>query len=69
MPVKVLEGTLHLVLHVHGDMHILVKALTAKTITLDVEPNDSIEKVKATIQDKEGICQTSSGSSLLGQAV
>ena len=36
-------------------MQILVKTLSGKHITLEVEPTDRIEDVKAKIQDKEGI--------------
>ena len=34
-------------------MQIFIKTLTGKTITLDVEPSDSIENIKQKIQDKE----------------
>ena len=36
-------------------MKLDVKTLTGKTITLDVEPSNTIEQVKEIIQDREGI--------------
>jgi ubiquitin C len=53
------ESMLHLVLHLCGGMQIFVKTLTGKTITLEVEPSDIIDDVRAEIWGDEGIVKES----------
>ena len=49
------ESTIHLVLRLRGGIQIYVMTLTGKTITLEVDPADTIENVKQKIQYKVGI--------------
>ena len=49
------ENTIQLVLRLRGTFMIYCKLLSGKTIKLDVNGKDSIEKVKRKIQNKEGI--------------
>ena len=46
------ESTLYLALRQSGRMEILVKTLTDKTVTLEVEASDTIESVKEKIKEK-----------------
>ena len=49
------ESTLHLVLRLRGGMQIRVKTLTGKEIEIDIEPTDTIERIKERVEEKEGI--------------
>lgn len=41
--------------HSGGSMQIFIKTLTGKTVTIEVDPSNTISQVKQKIQDKEGI--------------
>ncbi|VAI44153.1 unnamed protein product [Triticum turgidum subsp. durum] len=60
------ESTLHLVLRLRGGMQIFVKTLTGKTITLEVESSDTIDKPRS--RTRRAFPLTSSVSSLLASS-
>lgn len=49
------EATLHLVLRLKGGMQIFVRTLTGKTMTIQADSTNTIENIKAKIEEKEGI--------------
>ena len=63
------ESSLYLVLTLGGSMQIYVQTLSGKKITLKVEPDDSIEDLKLTIQNKEGFQPTRQCLSFFGRKI
>eukprot|EP00244_Chara_vulgaris_P011206 TRINITY_DN545_c0_g1_i4.p1 TRINITY_DN545_c0_g1~~TRINITY_DN545_c0_g1_i4.p1 ORF type:complete len:206 (+),score=53.71 TRINITY_DN545_c0_g1_i4:182-799(+) len=49
------QSTLQLVLKLRGGTMIKVKTLTGKEIEIDIEPTDTIERIKERVEEKEGI--------------
>ena len=43
------------IISLRGGQQLFVKTLTGKTISIDVEPEETIESVKAKISEKEGV--------------
>ncbi|CAA0831948.1 Ubiquitin-NEDD8-like protein RUB1 [Striga hermonthica] len=46
------ESTLHLVLRLRGGTMIKVKTLTGKEIEIDIEPTDTIDRIKEGVEEK-----------------
>ncbi|XP_044357294.1 ubiquitin-NEDD8-like protein RUB2 [Triticum aestivum] len=49
------ESTLHLVLRLRGGTTIKVKTLTGKEIEIDIDPTDTVDRIKERVEKKEGI--------------
>ncbi|GMH38167.1 hypothetical protein BSKO_06051 [Bryopsis sp. KO-2023] len=48
-------STVNLCLRLRGGMMIKVKTLTGKEIEIDIDPTDTIERIKERVEEKEGI--------------
>ena len=48
-------ATLRAVVRVRGGMTIKVKTLTGREIEIDIEPTDTVERIKERVEEKEGI--------------
>lgn len=44
-----------MVLRLRGGISIKVKTLTGKEVEIDIEPHDTIERIKQRVEEKEGI--------------
>lgn len=49
------ESTVHLVLRLRGGTQIFVKTFTGRTMTMEMEKNETVESLKQKIFNKEGI--------------
>lgn len=49
------ESTVDLLWRLRGGTMIKVKTLTGKEIEIDIEPTDTIERIKERVEEKEGI--------------
>lgn len=52
---KMSGGMLRAVVRVRGGMTIKVKTLTGREIEIDIEPTDTVERIKERVEEKEGI--------------
>ena len=50
-----LSSASHSLFNIRGVQQLFVKTLTGKTVSVEVEPGESIESVKAKISEKEGV--------------
>ena len=54
-PTASVNSSLPVVMRLRGGMCIFVKTLTGKTITIEVNAEEQVSKIKEKIKDKEGI--------------